>query len=196
METYILIGLLAVALLISLAVQWFDHKRLKTLENYVRYKPTISILLCFLISILPSTAQTVQQIEVPAFGQVELPANIPQNVQDQIQIILASQDGLLSWTETFLAIAIVIVAGVILYCLWKCAKKLDEVPPQPKIPDDPAFAEMPSVVVYNMTPAMECKLEGSTDLIKWTTLCMVTNSNEELPVPSANRMFFRLEPVE
>ncbi len=160
----------------------------------------ICIALCLSIASAPAigsqpTGGTVT-IMVP-FGQaIELPDSIPQDIQDQIQVVLAlEQEGFITWTQGILTIAIVVVAGIILYCLWRCSEMIPPANPQPP-PDDPALVNMPHALVYNLLDTDAYQLQCSENMENWTTICTLTEVDElvNIPVPKSDRMFFRLMP--
>jgi len=160
-------------------------------------KTYICISLALILSALPMSGQSANgasvqtrtmTIAIPVgFGQVDLPSWIPLDVQEEILRVIESlpPDELMGWSTFILVVAIVIVAGIILYCLWRCSQMIP--PPAPPIPDDPSIANLPHALVYNLNPTPECELQFCTDLgvAKWLPVCV--------PVPPSDTMFFRLE---
>ncbi len=162
-------------------------------------KTILCILLSAVIASIPMTSQSTELITInPLTQSIELPSSIPQDVQDQIRVVIASQEGMFSWVEGFVALAIVVVAGVILYCLWRCSQMIPDPQPQPP-PDDPALVNMPSAVIYNLSTPDACQIQYChflNDGSEWFTICTLSPSGNGIPldlsVPKSDRMFFRL----
>ncbi len=160
-------------------------------------KNIISMLMVGVVVWIPMTSRSELITINPLTQSIELPSNIPQDVQDQIRVVLASQEGMFTWVEGFVALAIVVVAGVILYCLWRCSQMIpDPQPQQPPPPDDPAFSPVHSAIVYNLSALDSIELQVCTDLgnPQWKTVATVDNALTNITLPKSDRMFFRLMP--
>ncbi len=160
-------------------------------------KTILIILLSVAIAAIPMTSQSTEFITInPLTQSIELPSNIPKDVQEQIRVVIATTDGLFSWVEGFVALAIVVVGGVILYCLWRCSQMIPEPQPQ-QPPDDPAVVGLPGVLLYNLQPAPSCALQWGErpDSSDWHTLLVLTNEPATVDIyPRQDAMFFRLLP--
>ncbi len=156
-------------------------------------KTILCLLLSAVIASIPFTSRSEVITLNPLTQSIELPSSIPQDVQDQIRVVIASQEGMFTWVEGFVALAIVVVAGVILYCLWRCSQMIPPVQPQPP-PDDPALVNMPHALVYNLFDADAYQLQCSQNMENWTTICTLNEVDElvNIPVPKSDRMFFRI----
>ncbi len=157
-------------------------------------KTILIILLSVAIAAIPMTSQSTEFITInPLTQSIELPSNIPKDVQEQIRVVIATTDGLFSWVEGFVALAIVVVGGVILYCLWRCSQMIPEPQPQPP-PDDPALVNAPHALVYNLFDTDAYELQCSENMVDWTTICTLNEVDElaNIPVPKSDRMYFRL----
>ncbi len=163
-------------------------------------KTILCLLLSAVIASIPFTSQSSEVITVavplPMLIQtIDLPDNIPQDIQDQITIaILEYREGLFTWAEFFVGVAIVVVAGVILYCLWRCSQMIPDPQPQ-QPPDDPALAGQPSLFVYNLSALDSVELQVCTDLSlpEWTTVATLSNAITNVTLPKSDQMYFRLE---
>lgn len=181
-------------------------------------KTYISILLSVVIALLPVSGsagegpgQQVQvitvRVAVPEAGQdMIIPNNIPPDVQEQVRRVLETDppapqffQGIATW---IVMITIVVVVGIILYCLWKCSQLIP--PPPPLEPADsqepprdpyPALAG-PHALVYNLEPAAEYELQYTLSLEnpQWVPICILRNPDATpvIPVSAASQMFFRL----
>src|SRR5678815_4308054 len=151
-------------------------------------KTYLCLLLAAVLTTLPMSGQSANgssvqtrtmTIAIPVqFGVAEIPDRLPADIQQQIQILIESQtDMLMGWSTFILVVAIVIVAGIILYCLWRCSQMIP--PPAPPIPDDPSLADLPHALVYNLNPAPECVLKFCTDLEvgNWLPISQATKSD-------------------
>lgn len=140
------------------------------------------------------TQEVTIVITVPPFGQAELPDYLPIEVQKQIQILVeAERENLLSLSQLFVTVVFVVVVGIIIYCLWRCAQAIPVPAPNPP-PDDPALAGMPNAVLYNLEPATSRELQSCVDINspEWTPLCTLAGSTN-LSGPKSDRMFFRIK---
>jgi len=179
-------------------------------------KTYISILLSFVIALLPvlgsagdGPTQQVQvitvRVAVPEAGQdIIIPNDIPPDIQKEVRRVLETNppppqliQGLATW---ILVIAIVVVTGVILYCLWKCSQMIPPPPPptdsqEPPRDPYPALAG-PHALVYNLEPAPEAELQYSLSLDnpQWVPICILRNPDATpvIPIPAAGQMFFRI----
>jgi len=166
-------------------------------------KTYLCLLLAAILTALPMSGQSAETrtmtIAIPVqFGVAEIPDWLPADIQQQIQILLESQtDTLMGWSTFILVVAIVVVAGIVLYCLWRCSQMIP--PPAPPIPDDPSLADLPHALVYNLNPAPECELQYCISIpqrgtsIEWVTICNVSEITGDFSLPPSDTMFFRLE---